>query len=40
VELTQKRHGSIILAVVEEIEKLKQAPPSPGRRIEFVRDES
>jgi len=40
MDITQKRHGSIIVAVVEEIKKLKAAPKPPGRRIGFVRDQN
>ena len=38
VEATQKRHGSIITAVVEEIGKLKQGPPVHRRRIGVLAD--
>ena len=39
IEGLQKRQGSIILAVVDEIKKLKDAPQTPRRRIGFVRSE-
>ncbi len=38
IEATQKRHGSIITTVVEEIGNLKQGPPVRKRRIGFLND--
>lgn len=39
IEGLQKRQGSMIMAVVDEIKKLKDAPQTPRRRIGFVRSE-
>ena len=38
LDATQKRQGSIILAVVEEIKRLQQGPPVTKRRIGFLPD--
>ncbi|MFZ0933641.1 MAG: ORF6N domain-containing protein [Bryobacteraceae bacterium] len=38
LDTTQKRQGSIILAVVEEIKRLRQRPPATKRRIGFLAD--
>jgi len=35
LERTQKQHGSILVAVVQDIQKLKTPPPRPRRRIGF-----
>ena len=32
LEQTQKQHASVLISVVEEIKKLKTAPPAPPRR--------
>ena len=40
IEVVQRRHGSLIMAVVEELKKLTRAPQAPARRIGFVRDET
>ena len=37
IEAVQDRHDSIIMSVVDEIEKLKQTPEPPRRPIGFVR---
>lgn len=40
LEVTQKQHTSIITVVIDEIKKLKQAPPAPAkRRIGFHTEE-
>jgi hypothetical protein len=40
LEVAQKQHGSIIAAVVEEIQKLRQPMPTPPkRRIGFTADD-
>jgi hypothetical protein len=38
VEATQRKHGSILVAVVREIGKLKQPPRRRKPRIGFVTD--
>jgi len=38
LDATQKRQGSIILAVVEEIKRLQLGPPVTKRRIGFLPD--
>jgi len=38
LDATQKRQGSIILGVVEEIKRLQQGPPVTKRRIGFLPD--
>ena len=35
MEAAQRVHGSILVAVVQEIRKLKQAPRSPKRKMGF-----
>ena len=36
IEALQRRHQSMIIAVVEEIERLKHSPVPPKRRIGFL----
>ena len=38
LDAAQKRQGSLIMAVVEEIKRLQQRPPATKRRIGFVAD--